>query len=233
MSSYPLTVSNETASFNAQRGGWINLLLNDPAGLMVTSLGLTGTQGSVTLNPGATNGAYYNAGSAFAYLSAGETATDSFTYTVSDGHGGSSTATATILITGVNQAPVVRAPTPHAPPTPPHPPVRPSSLRILSLRMLPLAGGPQRSGEGGSRHSAEMRKRTPVSLQSPGHPRPPAGTGTPPLAEGEGPGVRSSRPPRPTPETLTAKNAKTNSPPTPPLLSRARDNTEDRRQLMV
>ena len=39
-------------------------------------------------------------------LAADETATDSFTYTVSDGHGGSDAATVTIHLTGVNDAPV-------------------------------------------------------------------------------------------------------------------------------
>ncbi|RCJ14692.1 hypothetical protein A6S26_11390 [Nostoc sp. ATCC 43529] len=41
----------------------------------------------------------------FQSLAAGETATDSFTYTVSDGQGGTSDATVTITVTGVNDAP--------------------------------------------------------------------------------------------------------------------------------
>ena len=50
----------------------------------------------------------YDAGSIFADLDNGETATDSFTYTITDGAGHVSTATATVTITGVtqNQAPV-------------------------------------------------------------------------------------------------------------------------------
>ena len=50
----------------------------------------------------------YDAGSIFADLDNGETATDSFTYTITDGAGHFSTATATVTITGVtqNQAPV-------------------------------------------------------------------------------------------------------------------------------
>jgi VCBS repeat-containing protein len=45
----------------------------------------------------------YDSGSIFADLDNGQTATDSFTYTVSDGAGHSSTATATVTITGITQ----------------------------------------------------------------------------------------------------------------------------------
>lgn len=50
----------------------------------------------------------YDAGSIFAGLDTGETATDNFTYTIADGNGHVSTATATVTITGVtqNSAPV-------------------------------------------------------------------------------------------------------------------------------
>ena len=44
----------------------------------------------------------YNPGSAFHYLSEGATATDSFTFTVSDGKGGLATGTVNVTITGVN-----------------------------------------------------------------------------------------------------------------------------------
>jgi VCBS repeat-containing protein len=104
--------ADDAASVFAQAGLWLDLTANDtdPNGdrLAVISLGLVGTKGSVTLNPTATNGAYYSAGSAFQSLSAGETATDSFTYTVSDGNGGTDTATVRITVTGVNAAPVAR-----------------------------------------------------------------------------------------------------------------------------
>ena len=51
---------------------------------------------------------FYVAGQIFADLGAGQTAIDSFTYTITDVHGLSSTATATVTITGVaaNSAPV-------------------------------------------------------------------------------------------------------------------------------
>ena len=97
---------------NALGGVWLNLTAadTDSAGyaLAVSALGVTGTHGTASLNPSAKNGAWYNPGAAYDYLSVGETATDSFSYTVSDGHGGTATATASVTITGVNQAPVAK-----------------------------------------------------------------------------------------------------------------------------
>ncbi len=49
----------------------------------------------------------YTPGSTFDGLALGETATDSFTYTVDDGKGGTDTATVTVTITGENDAPVL------------------------------------------------------------------------------------------------------------------------------
>ena len=70
-----------------------------------------GTNGTVTINPDgtvtytpttdATGNSVYND------LAVGETATDTFTYTVSDGLGGTVTDTATVTITGTNDAPVI------------------------------------------------------------------------------------------------------------------------------
>ena len=71
--------------------------------LSVTAVGTTGTLGSVSLVNGDVS---YAAGSAFQYLKAGQTATDSFTYTISDGRGGTSTATETVTIVGANDGPV-------------------------------------------------------------------------------------------------------------------------------
>ncbi|WP_109317153.1 Ig-like domain-containing protein [Pseudovibrio ascidiaceicola] len=45
----------------------------------------------------------------FDYLSTGETATDTFTYTVIDNHGGNHTSTVTMTITGENDASVTSA----------------------------------------------------------------------------------------------------------------------------
>ena len=39
-------------------------------------------------------------------LGAGQTATDTFSYTISDGHGGTSTATVSLVVSGINDAPV-------------------------------------------------------------------------------------------------------------------------------
>ena len=63
---------------------------------------VTGTYGQLTLSSG--GGYTYNANRADA-LVANEPATDVFTYTVSDGKGGFSTATLTITVTGINDAP--------------------------------------------------------------------------------------------------------------------------------
>ncbi|MBQ0811352.1 MAG: ExeM/NucH family extracellular endonuclease [Roseovarius sp.] len=51
----------------------------------------------------------YEPGTVFDHLDDGETATDSFTYTVGDGRGGLSAATVTVTITGANDAPVLSA----------------------------------------------------------------------------------------------------------------------------
>ena len=39
-------------------------------------------------------------------LGAGQTATHTFSYTISDGHGGTSTATVSLVVSGINDAPV-------------------------------------------------------------------------------------------------------------------------------
>src|SRR5205823_4171644 len=65
-----------------------------------------GAYGSVTV---AVNGAYAytlnNSSAAVQALKAGQAVTDVFSYTVSDGNGGASTATLTVTITGSNDAP--------------------------------------------------------------------------------------------------------------------------------
>ncbi|MCA9934704.1 MAG: protein kinase [Ardenticatenaceae bacterium] len=70
-----------------------------------------GTQ--ITLASGAlltlnANGSYtYNPNSSFESLGTGDTDTDSFNYTVGDGHGGSDVGSVTITINGVNDAPAL------------------------------------------------------------------------------------------------------------------------------
>ncbi len=95
-----------------------NLLTNDTdvdTGdvLTVTTTGAqVGTYGTVTI---AANGAYSftlnNGNAAVQALGVGQTLTQSFNYTISDGHGGTSTSTLTITITGTNDGPVANADT--------------------------------------------------------------------------------------------------------------------------
>nr|WP_313512849.1 VCBS domain-containing protein [Pseudomonas sp.] len=74
--------------------------------------GINLTTGAITLASGAllvanANGSFsYDPNGKFDSLKAGQVGTDTFTYTVSDGHGGTDTATATITIIGTNDAPV-------------------------------------------------------------------------------------------------------------------------------
>jgi len=81
----------------------IAVLLNDsdPNGdpLGVLSLDTTATLGLVTDNGDGT--LTYDPNGQFDYLAAGESATDVFTYTVSDGKGGTTTATVTITVIGI------------------------------------------------------------------------------------------------------------------------------------
>ena len=72
--------------------------------LTVTAVNTSGTVGAV--NAWDADGSFtYNPNGQFEYLQAGNSTIDSFTYTVSDGNGGTDTATVTITINGVNDAP--------------------------------------------------------------------------------------------------------------------------------
>jgi VCBS repeat-containing protein len=62
--------------------------------------------GTVSVNADGTV-TYVPAEGAYDHLAASETATDSFTYTIADGHGGTVTGIATVTITGTNDAPVL------------------------------------------------------------------------------------------------------------------------------
>jgi VCBS repeat-containing protein len=86
-----------------------NVLSNDtdPDGdiLSISNINTTGTKGIATNNG---NGTFnYNPNGKFDYLKVGEQATDHFLYTVSDDKGGSDTATITIAISGVDDAPKI------------------------------------------------------------------------------------------------------------------------------
>lgn len=80
----------------------------DGDAINITSVSPTSAQGAtVSFADGQVS---YNPGTAFDALAEGETATDTFTYTVDDGKGGTDVATVTITITGTNDAPVLSAP---------------------------------------------------------------------------------------------------------------------------
>ena len=84
----------------------------DPAGLnddlTITALDTTGTVGLVTINADGKSFGYDPNGQ-FENLALGQSTTDVFTYTVSDGDSGSDTSTVTITINGANDAPVLTA----------------------------------------------------------------------------------------------------------------------------
>ena len=72
----------------------------------VSAVDTTGTNGTVLItNAGAD--VSYDPGSAYDYLAVGETATDTFSYTIDDGHGDTDTATVTVTITGTNNISVI------------------------------------------------------------------------------------------------------------------------------
>jgi VCBS repeat-containing protein len=73
--------------------------------LVVSAVDATGSNGgSITIDAGGT-GVTYDPNGQFDALQVGDSATDTFQYTLSDGNGGTTTATVTMTITGVNDAP--------------------------------------------------------------------------------------------------------------------------------
>jgi VCBS repeat-containing protein len=104
-----IKATNDTATVAANSAVWVDATSNDTGGagsLDITSLNLSGTLGTAKLNPSAPNGFEYYPGTAFDYLSVGQSATDTLQYTVSDGHGHTSVASVTITVQGVNAPPV-------------------------------------------------------------------------------------------------------------------------------
>ena len=66
---------------------------------------------SATTEPGTVGWTYTVADDATDYLAEGQTATESFTVTISDGHGGTVDQVVTITVTGTNEAPTITAAT--------------------------------------------------------------------------------------------------------------------------
>ncbi|MFG5379850.1 Ig-like domain-containing protein, partial [Yoonia sp. R2-816] len=80
----------------------------DGDALTVTAVSATSEHGAtLTLNTGGTISYDPTGAAAVQALAEGQTLTDTFTYTVSDGHGGESTATVSVVVHGTNDAPIV------------------------------------------------------------------------------------------------------------------------------
>jgi VCBS repeat-containing protein len=84
-----------------------NVLANDSDAdgdsFSLTGMNTGGTVGAVTNNGDGTFA--YNPGAAFNHLAAGAHATDTFSYTITDAHGATDSATVTITVKGLNDAP--------------------------------------------------------------------------------------------------------------------------------
>ncbi len=97
----PLAV-NDTATTDEDNNTTINVLANDTDedGDTLSISGVTGSTGSVTIDG---DNILYNPNGQFEFLNAGDTATDTFTYTVNDGNGLTDTASVTVTINGVDE----------------------------------------------------------------------------------------------------------------------------------
>ena len=102
----PLANSDDAS---VQEGGSvvIDVVANDADAnadpLTITEIETSGTKGTAAIVDGKVT---YDTAGAFDALGAGETANDTFSYTVVDGQGGTDTATVTVTVTGENDAPV-------------------------------------------------------------------------------------------------------------------------------
>jgi VCBS repeat-containing protein len=98
----------DSASTDEDTAKAIDVLANDtdPDGdaLTITSLNTTGTRGAVTITGGGT-GVSFDPRGHFDELQVGQTANDSFAYTISDGHEHTSTATVAVTVSGVDDPP--------------------------------------------------------------------------------------------------------------------------------
>jgi len=99
------TADSDAATTNEDVGVNIDVLANDSDVDVNDSLTIDGTSGAigdVTIGGGTLG---YDPNGQFDTLAVGESATDVFTYTITDGNGGSDTADVTVTVTGVNDAP--------------------------------------------------------------------------------------------------------------------------------
>jgi VCBS repeat-containing protein len=123
----PPTAADVSATTGKNAPVDINVLAGDtdPAGaqLSVQAVDTSGTQGTVTVNGDGT--IHYDPAGQFASLTQGQSATDTFTYTVTDGTQVSAPGTVTVTVTGSNDAPVIsgleQAPLSYTAQTPPVP----------------------------------------------------------------------------------------------------------------
>ncbi len=106
----PIALNDEGPAFTTDQDSAFvtgNVLDNDHDDendtLSVLSIDTTGTLGQVTDKGDGTFD--YDPGGSFDFLGAGESQTDTFDYTVGDGNGGTSIATVTVKVTGLNDAP--------------------------------------------------------------------------------------------------------------------------------
>ena len=103
----PTAVNDPNGSTDEDNPVTIAVLANDSDPdldpLTVTGVNTSGTQGQVSINPNGT--VDYDPGSAFQFLNQGESATDSFEYSISDGRGGADSATVTVTVDGLDEPP--------------------------------------------------------------------------------------------------------------------------------
>lgn len=109
----PVAVADATSTSDLGAPITIDVLANDldpdeGQGKLVLGLNSAGLQGNASIAPGGA-GVVYSAGSAFAHLPVGATATEQFTYTMGDTAGAQSTATVMVTVVGTNQAPLAAA----------------------------------------------------------------------------------------------------------------------------
>ncbi|TFI58092.1 tandem-95 repeat protein [Sphingomonas parva] len=105
------TARADAASVSEDGSIQIDVLANDSDpdagdGKTIVSLGTSGTLGTASIVGGKIS---YAPGAGFQSLGAGQTATDTLTYTMRDSAGATSTATVTVTITGANDGPAAIA----------------------------------------------------------------------------------------------------------------------------